>query len=285
MGSNWATFWVALCLFASSIEPIVIKIGYRSPTTPLQFLVVKSLIGGLLILPLTRTWKWVGWSGLKRMGTVSGLYLLATITYFIALRYLSALTVITISTTTPALVAIVNQIRGRDRLSPTFWLGFFLCFFGVFLNVGIQEENLAFSLVGFLCVAGSVLASAAYRTTMDGVTHEFPPILVSTYLFLLNGLLALLCFPFVGTIPTEAWPIGCWMGLAGAFANIAFLFAIHLLGSTRISILTILQRPLVILLTAFILREPITLLQGLGILMVFVGVPLAKVEKREPVMA
>jgi hypothetical protein len=48
------------------------------------------------------------------------------------------------------------------------------------------------------------------------------------------------------------------------------------------SIFDMLQRPIVIVAACLVLGEPFTLLQGIGVMAVLVGVQLAKVQRREP---
>jgi drug/metabolite transporter (DMT)-like permease len=55
-----------------------------------------------------------------------------------------------------------------------------------------------------------------------------------------------------------------------------------LLGSTRISVINILQRPAIIVAAAIILREPLTITQGIGIAFVLIGVQLAQVKRKKP---
>lgn len=117
---------------------------------------------------------------------------------------------------------------------------------------------------------------------MEATTKQYTPALVSTYLFLINGLVALsVLLPMAGPIQIGAWQIGGWMGLAAACANVAFLYAINLLGSTKTSIILLLQRPAVIVAAALILREPLSVVQVLGVLLVLGGVPLAQSGARK----
>ena len=55
-----AGFWLLLALTGASIEPILVKTGYQMAISPLQLLLIKNLVGSLAILPLTRTFRWVG---------------------------------------------------------------------------------------------------------------------------------------------------------------------------------------------------------------------------------
>jgi drug/metabolite transporter (DMT)-like permease len=273
--------WVAAALLAASIEPVIVKLGYRAAATPIQLLFIKSIVGGILILPLTRKIHRIPLKSFKRILLASLLFLATNALVFLSLVHLSAIEVITITTTTPALVALVNQEKGRDKLSLKFWLGFILCFIGVLLTIEIYKGGtLVLSSVGLLCAFSSVVGSTIYRTQMDEITADVSPIIASSYLFLINAVIALFFIPWLGVIPGNIWVTGAWMGFAGAVANIAFLSAIFLIGSTRISIFSMLQRPVVILATSFILKEFLSPWQIVGILMVIIGIQWAKVTRK-----
>jgi drug/metabolite transporter (DMT)-like permease len=270
---------VVVAILSASIEPIVVKLGYEQNLLPLHLLIVKTIIGSMLILPLTRTYRWIGFKNLGRISFLAMLLLSTSALSIFALKHISAVLVITIITTTPAFVAIINQIIGRDELTPKFWAGFVLCFTGVCL--GLDWSSLSMSFLGFGLIFCAVCTSTTYRVTMEGAARQFSPALISTYMFLINGaVVTALLYPFAGKIPDGAWHIGAWMGLASACANVAFLFALSILGSTRISIINILQRPAIIIAAAIILREPLTLFQGLGVVLVLVGVQMAQVKRK-----
>ena len=278
--NKMTTLWVVMALLAASAEPIIVKLGYRGLASPWHFLVLKNIVAALFILPLTRTFRWVGFAGLRKITVVSLLLLITSGATLLALKYLSAVTVITVVTTTPALVAIINQKLGRDSLTLKFWFGFLLCWAGVFLTVDVHQV-LSADWVGTACMVVAVLSSAIYRVRMEDVTAEFKPMLVSTYLFPIMAIVsAVFIMPFIGPIPTYALPIGAWIGFAAALANVAFLMALYLLGSTRVSIINMLQRPLIVVAASIILKEPMTIGQILGIAMVFVGVQFATVKRK-----
>ena len=117
---------------------------------------------------------------------------------------------------------------------------------------------------------------------MESLTKAFAPALISTWIFWINALVAVLfIWPFQEPFPKESLSIGIWIGLAAAAANVAFLWAIKLVGSTNMSIFNLLQRPLVIVAAAIILSDPLSWVQWLGVACVFVGIPLAKVQRRD----
>lgn len=115
---------------------------------------------------------------------------------------------------------------------------------------------------------------------MEDLTARHPPLLVSTWIFLINAtLVSLLVLPWIWPVPAQALGIGAWIGFTGALANVAFVSALHLLGATRISIFTMLQRPIIIVIAALVLHEPLGALQIVGIVAVIAGVQLAKVQR------
>lgn len=278
-----AWIWVLAALSAAAIEPILAKFGYRGNATPDQLLVMKNVVAACMILPLTRAWKWIGWSGVLRMASVSLLLLVTNACSLVAVKHLPATTVITLVTTTPAFVALSNQWRGRDILGRRYWSGFGLCFLGIALSVdALHAGTMVFHPVGYAAVAGSITSSTIYRTRLEDVTAEYKPALVSTYIFVINALLVLLFVaPFMKPIPMSMAPIGLWIGLAAAVANFAFLSAIHLVGSTKMSIFNLLQRPIVLVGASVALHEVLDWTQWVGIVLVLVGVRLAKVERKK----
>ncbi len=279
-GSLVATTWISLALIASAIEPLVVKLGYQSMATPSQLLVLKFLFGGLFIAPIYTQLYWIGFDGIRRISGAACLFILTYIFMFQALTSISAVILITIITTTPALVAIINRFRGKEIVGLKFWIGFAFCFVGVLFTINVfATEQVALSWKGIALAFASVFTSAMYRTKMDVITKLYKPICVSGYLFIFNAIAALAYFPWLEEISSQTWKLSIWIGFAGAVANVAFLSALHLIGSTRISILTVLQRPLVIILAAVLLKEPLSAIQISGIVLVLIGVHVAKPQK------
>jgi drug/metabolite transporter (DMT)-like permease len=136
------------------------------------------------------------------------------------------------------------------------------------------------SAAGLALLCGAVVSSTAYRTALEDLTSRHEPLLISTWFFLINGtLVSIVLLPFVGPIPVTALGIGIWIGITGALANVAFVAAVSLIGSTRMSIINMLQRPLIITTAAVVLGEPFSALQAVGVAMVVWGVQLARVKR------
>ncbi|MDQ7823482.1 MAG: DMT family transporter [Candidatus Eremiobacteraeota bacterium] len=274
---------VILCLVSSSIEPIIAKYAYLHGATPWQILVIKFIVGGVAVLLLLKGSRWPGVRNVLRIFFMGMLLIATSALILYSLKFLPASILITIITTTPAVVALVNQMLGKERLAKTFWPGFLLCFTGILLTIEIHRiltGEVSFSSIGLLCAFSSIVLSTVYRTRMDDITAEFPPVIVSSYMFIITGLISCAFIPFILPVAKPSLSVGAIVGIAAVVANVTFVEAIHLLGSTRMSMLGLLQRPIVIAFAALFLKEPLSILQITGIIMVLGGIQLARVEKR-----
>lgn len=276
--------WITATLIASSIEPIIAKMGYAANCTPLQLLCLKSIVGAMVICPLTRQNTWLGAAGLKSILPVALLLLCTSGLVLSSLKYIKASMLITIVTVTPAVVALVNQALGREILGTKFWIGFLMCATGLSLTAGSEFGSI--SIPGLALALLAVASSTTYRVLLEKVTREYKPSLVSTYIFLINGICMLPILPFISDgLPANIIASGIWLGMAAAVANVAFLYAISQLGSTRVSIISMLERPIVIGIAAVLLKEYLSIWQIAGIVLVITGVQLAKVKRKAAAQA
>jgi drug/metabolite transporter (DMT)-like permease len=277
--SSVSYLWLPATLIAASIEPIIVKLGYADHCSPFQLLWLKSMVGAMVICPLTRQYRWIGIAGFLKILPVALLLLCTGALTLSSLQYIQASSLITIMTVTPAAVALVNQALGRDILEMKFWIGFFMCAAGLFLTT--RTEFVGLHIAGLMLAFAAVLSSTSYRVLLEKVTQTYKPALVSTYIFLINGLCLLPFYPMLATnLSPNIIARGLWLGVAAAIANVAFLYAISLLGSTRVSIITMLERPIVIVIAALVLKDTLSIIQICGIILVFVGVQLAKVRRK-----
>lgn len=260
---------------ASCIEPLGGKLGFRWALAPEQLLLVRTLVGALVIFPLTRSCRFLQRQELPGLVGVSLLFTAAGWCLLYALRYLPASTVVTLQATTPALVGLTNRRMGKARLRARFWWGLALSVPGVALCVGAAALPATGLQLGLAWTAAAVACSTLYRVGMDRVTLTLTPRLTSTYVFWLSTLWVLPLFGELRELPGSAWQLGAVLGLAAAVANVAFLDLLHRIGSTHISVVSLLQRPLTIVLSAVFLAEAIGLGQWIGIAMVLAGVSLS----------
>lgn len=270
-------FWLFLSLLGSSLEPVLVKY-FQPGISPLGLIVLKSLAACVLAAPLFKRLRNLRRSNLLPLFQVSSLAFVTNGLLFLSLKSIPATTLITIITTTPLLVAVVNHLRGKDQITIQFMLAFLAVFFGVLLTFEVMLKTSSIDLnigIGYALV--SVMTSALYRLRMDSITQDIEPLTVSGSLFAFNGVMSILILPFV-EVPKEVIPFGIWLGFAGIVANVAFLFAIKHLGSTRVSVLSVIQRPLAVILGVILLREFVSTLQIVGMVMIFAGIYFAKMK-------
>ncbi len=278
---------VMTCLIAQALEPIIVKWSYQHTIDPFDLLVFRFIAGGIVILPFCLRFRWVGFSELKKLLPVCVLFLIVNVLTYLSLQTLSAITVITCVTTTPSFVALVNRKRGHETFSKTFWPGLILSIIGVFFTIELFTQGLQVTdPLGLIFMGLAIAGSTYYRTSMDGLTQKFGARLISNYIFLSNGILALLLLPLINFPAASKMSIslGLWLGLTAVVANISFLWAIKVLGSTKISVWGILQRPLMIGISAWWLGERLTGWQIVGIVMVLIGIQLAKVQRKKKII-
>ncbi|MFA7340700.1 MAG: DMT family transporter [Candidatus Obscuribacterales bacterium] len=283
-----STGWVLLALTAASIEPILIKLGFQAQATPVQLLVLKNLVAAAVMLLLVRGWKRPAAVSFASLLTVS-LLLFATNAFCIfALTKLTAVELITIITSTPVVVALVNCFRRHDSRGKLFWFGLAAALVGVLLSLqtaagAVLSTASSLNVLGVICALAAVLSSTTYRIKIESILRQADPRLVSLNIFVINALVSLCLVPWLGPIDQinqGILPFAVWMGVAAALANLAFIAAIKDLGATRMSVINLIQRPMIIIIAAFVLRESLGWPQVLGFVLVMLGVQMAQVKPK-----
>ena len=280
--------WVILALTAASIEPILIKLGFQAQATPVQLLVLKNLVAASVMLLLVRGWKRPAGVSFTSLLTVS-LLLFATNAFCIfALTKLTAVELITIITSTPVVVALVNCLRRHDSRGKLFWFGLAAALGGVLLSLqqaagASSSPASSLSAIGVIFALAAVISSTTYRIKIESVLRHADPRLVSLNIFVINALVSLCLIPCLGPIDQinqGMLPFAVWMGVAAALANFAFVAAIKDLGATRMSVINLIQRPMIIIIAAFVLKESLGWPQVLGFVLVMLGVQMAQVKPK-----
>lgn len=145
----------------------------------------------------------------------------------------------------------------------------------------LEVKSLSGTPLGILAVLAAVVSSSIYRVNMETATGVMKPLTISSYQF---PLCAIYCIPlmfFTPALTFEAVKVGTITGSAAALANVAFLSAMAMIGSTRVSIISLLQRPLLLVLAVVVLNEPASLWQILGIVLTIAGVQIAQVKRKK----
>jgi drug/metabolite transporter (DMT)-like permease len=287
---------IILAVLSASIEPIIVKLGYNNfkNINPLEIIVVKNLVGSFIFIIITifnyfilKKFRLLKLKEIFQISKVAFLLLFTTSMTIASLKFIPAIIMLTIYATTPLFVALANSlIKKTEKIDIKFFIGFLLALIGVSLTIGLYKFSLlnltrSSNLLGIFLAFLGVLTSTTYRTTLDYLTNKYTPFVVSNYIFLINGIfIFLFVFPFVfKDLQLGSILVGIYGGIAGSIANIAFLYALNILGSTNVSLLNMLNQPTVILLSAIILKENLSLYQIVGIVLTIVGINIAKRQK------
>ncbi len=271
-------------LLASSIEPILVKVGVIKGISPFLLISLRFIFAGAFMLLVcgkeqrsSLTFK------TYRQTLPLALLLFTTNTLtVIALLFSNPSLVITLVTFTPVMVGIASSILGYEVLSGRFWLGVVCAVTGVFVTLQTQlDMAFADNLKGATIASLAVLTSTCYRVLLGQKTKLLATNAISFSIFMTNGSIGLMLLPFFYQDVT--WSIGglsIWIGVAAACANLAFVYAIKHIGAARMSVIDLLQRPLVVILSMLVLHETITLAAVAGIMLVGLGVYMAQGGKK-----
>lgn len=271
-----ANAWAATALLTGSVEPIAAKLGFRADASPWELQLARSTVAALVILPLTRRIALLSREHAQRVALAGALLFTTSTLMLFALARLHVADVIAILSITPATVAIATWARGGAPLGRRFVIGMLASIAGVALTTGAIHGGID-DAVGVLCALGAVLSSTTYRLTLEKLTRENDPAVVSTWIYLVHGVLGLvLLAPFVGMPSTAAWTAGSWTGVAAGVSNVAFVAALAGLGAPRASVVMLLQRPIIVVAAAVVLAEPLGVEEAGGIALVVLGVALSK---------
>lgn len=274
-----AGIWITVALGAASLEPILVKFGFRESLSPLCLLYIKNVTGGLLALPLIACLSPLSRKDILNLSLIGAVLFCTQFLLMYCLQWLSVVLAITAVSLVPLVVAIINSLSGRDNLGPKFWFGLGLCLIGVIFTLDFKDLHATWP--GILCVAAAVLSSSIYRVRMETLAQTMSAPTLSTGTFIVQLLLTLPFTPFLGDIRPSAWSLGIWLGISALLANVAFLSALSMMGSTRISVITLIQRPLIVLLAAIFLQESLGWLQILGLALSVWGIYLSPVHKSD----
>lgn len=260
---------------------------------PIGVSLVRFGLGGLILLAALR-WR-EGSVGLPRrdalaMFVLGGLgFGLYQILWATALRSTTAGDSALLVAATPILTMLVAAAAGTDRLSGGRVLGAVICFGGVAL-VATRGATAAMGsgLLGPLMTLGAALCWAIYVSFGADVLRRHSPLRTTTWAILFGSA----CLLPVGlwelaTQPASFGPgvmvaLGYSTLVAVAVANVAFLFAVKVIGPLRVTAYQFLSPLFAVVLAALLLAEPITLAEIAGGLVIVGGILVARRDGPRP---
>jgi len=196
----------------------------------------------------------VGYGGMSMLYANSIHYLPASLTGMLLYTY-------------PALVTLFALLVGEERINPPKGVALVVCSLGLVLVLGGSFEGAR--LEGVLSVLGAAVIYSCYILIGNRILKDLDPLVTSLWVCTCAGLAFLLYGVASGglifSMSTTAWlsilGIAVFPTLLGV---IGFFAGLRLIGATNASIISMLEPLITVLLSALLLGERITVLQGVG---------------------
>ena len=264
-----------LALILGSLRPVLIEIGVTGLSTPIRVTVLSAIIAGLIAFIFNRP-------NLKIFNKfkyyIPGLLLLLnTILTAYALKYTNLITVITIISLTPIVVAFHKLILEKSTKNiGWFFAGFVFAFIGILQVIEITSfEDFQLNLLGIVLSILVVIVSDAYRVFIEKkalrvISKKLSPIIVMT-----GGLFSLAYIPFDPMMFTNTnfkfWIVIVLLAISITYSNLLFIKALKMVGALTTSLVYIMQPAIVVILGILFIDEPFKMNYLTGISLIILG--------------
>ena len=254
---------------------IFIKIAYAAGANTLTVITMRFTLAAVFL-----------WMALKPFGIsprinlkiaiklcLMGLIGYASMSFFFAasLRYLPVSLATMLLFTYPTLVSIMSFINGNEQFSWQKGLALMICGSGLFLILGVSFESI--NQFGVVLGLGAAIIYSCYIMISKHVLKDVHSLVATTYVCSAAALAYALYTSITGqlilTLPSTGWLALLGIAFFGTIVGILCFFAgINKIGPAKASIISTAEPVLTILLSALVLGEQLTLLQGIGGLLI-----------------
>jgi drug/metabolite transporter (DMT)-like permease len=267
---------------------ILIKLAYRSDSSPTTLLAVRLAFGALMLwgfLFAMRLPRRIPRDRLPAFVAMGALFGGTATMFFVALTRISAATAILLLYAQPAFVAVLSASLGRERFGRLKLAALVLSLGGVVLVLGAPASRIDPWGAALALSAAALLA--VHILIMQRAIAGLHPATASAAIL---GIAAVLFIPIAavaGAIHLDAgidrlgW--GFLIGLISSVGLILFLMAVNLVGPTRSAIGATMEPVVTVVLATIVLGEHLTAIQAAGGLLVVAAVVLLPFIERVPV--
>lgn len=242
---------------------------------------ISSLFLGILLIPHIKKLSF----NVKELATITfygaAFYGTCSILYFVATQYIGSGLSMVIFFTYPSIVLLINFLFFKQKISKIYYLALLIIFLGMILLV--NGDTFSFNLMGISLSLLSALLYALYLIASKGI---FVPALLATLLVSIGAMLTSLIAAFIeGTffIPAglDVWFNLCGIGIiCTALPMVLLLKGLQHISSLQASILSVLEPVFVVIFGIALLGEKISLVQGLGVIILLAGALLSLLNYR-----
>jgi len=258
---------------------IFIKMAYAAGANTLTVLTLRFMLAALLL-----------WIFLKPLGisprlsakTALKLCLMGIIGYgsmsFLfasSLQYLPASLAEMLLFIYPILVSIMSFIIGVEQFTWKKCLALAICVSGLFLILGVSVASI--SQLGVALGLGSAVVYSCYIMISNRVLKDVHSLVATTYVCsgaaFVFAIYTSMTHQLILTLPVAGWLALLGIAVLGTIVGILCFFAgIGKIGAANASIISTAEPAITVLLSALILGEQLTLLQGMGGLLIVTSI-------------
>jgi drug/metabolite transporter (DMT)-like permease len=273
------------------VNAVVVKATYAQ-IPPMAFMAIRFVVAGTLLLIVAlsverslavrrRDWGLLVAAAMVGTGLYQPLFLNG-------LALTTASNTALILAASPAFVALLNRLLGRELLSARGWFGIALAFVGIVLIVegggGLEFGSDVF--VGDLLILIGTFLWASYAVLAAPLMRTYSPLRVTALTTAVGALpLILLGAPAVAALPLDEVQASGWAGLlysaifAIVVAYIIWNMGVKKIGGARTALYNNLVPVIGTITAAIVLGETITPLKVAGAAVIFFGLHLARTAK------
>lgn len=222
------------------------------------------------------------------LGLGFGSILFFTVCYFTAISIMSLSAAAILLYTSPIWIMLMSVLFFRERLDKRKLLALAMAFVGCALVSGLSGEGM--TLKGLLVGLGSGIGYGLYSILGTIALRRYSPYTVTTYTFIFAAVGSwLICRPMdmISKFAAAGDPAGllflcCLTGLVTAVIPfLAYTLGLRTVEASRAGILATVEPMVATLIGVLVFSEPLTLLSGLGILLILSAVVLLNSSDRQ----
>lgn len=262
-----------------SLIPITAKISYQEGANPLAVITLRALLGMIGLgtyMALRRQGFRIGWPSFRFSAVTGAAQAFGALGIMGAVAYIDISLAILIVFLHPFLIAIVAHFRGESRLTALTASCIAVALLGLALALAVSFDRLNTTGIG-LALLGAAAATVMVLTIFHA-TKQVGAIAANFYMTVWASLylvLAAILGPALGLIDAMAFPLSSkgWIGIlttgvAFSLGYVLFFAGAAVIGTTRASVLSIIEPILTILLAILLVNEWLSAIQWLGVALV-----------------
>lgn len=246
----------------------------------LRFTIASSLFLGYLIV--RRENLSINRSQLVSLLLLGGvLYNMQSNLYFSSVQYIPASLAVLLLYTYPVFVTLLASLVDRETIGKKVWFAIGISFLGLILVLGNSFGKV--NLFGVSIAFGAAVVYSCYIVLGNRVIKGISPLVTSSFVTLFAAIALLITGLVKGSLdfsfPAEGWlPVLGIVIFPTLIAISTFFKGMEYIGSTRASILSMIEPLITIGFSAWLLGERMSFIQGFGSLIVITGALLVVLE-------